>query len=353
MSTSSTRIVWVLVVTAVVAIFVWVALAGRKEAGIEADREKPIKTPPRVATKNGEIVITMDTAAQAINGIQVVPLVMTARKQEVRATAVLLPMQDLITLRTNIVSAKAQVEKAKAALDVSRRDYERLNSLYQDERNASAKSVQAAEGTMRSDQAALRAAEDALSLNENSVRQQWGDVIAGWLIAGSAPFERLVRQQDLLIQATLPPGTQATAPSSASLQTSDGKLLTARLVSSLPRLDPRLQSPSFLYTTTNTAGLIPGMNLVMLLPSGPLVQGVQIPRDAVVWWEGRAWAYAQVAPDQFARHEVPMQVPADAGWFVAFDRGWGPFKPGEKIVVRGGQQLLSEESRAQIQVGRE
>ena len=354
MNTSLKRVLWIVALAAGVAIFVWVAIAGRNEAGAEAEREKPIKAPSRVSTQNGEVVVKMGTAEQRNNGIQVGSLKSAARKQELRATAVILPMQDLTALRNNYVSSKAQVNKAKAALDVSRRDYERLSSLYRDERNASAKSVQAAEGTMLTDQTSLQAAQDALFLTENGIRQQWGDVIARWLFSGSPAFDRLVRQQDLLIQATLPPGTKAAVPSSALLQTSEGKLLAARLVSPLPRLDPRLQAPSYLYTTPNRAGLIPGMNLVMLLPSGPLVQGIQMPTDAIVWWEGRAWTYVQVARDQFARREVPTNAPTNEGWFVAMNpQTQTAFKPGDKVVIRGGQQLLSEEFRAQVQVGQE
>jgi hypothetical protein len=336
------------------AVLLWAFIAGRKEAGTEAQSKKPIKAPTLVSMQNGEVTVKMDSATQAKNGIQVAPLDLSTRQQELRGNAIVLPLQDLITLRNNYVSAKTQVDKANAALDVSGREYERLNGLYKDERNASAKSVQAAEGTMRSDEATQTAAEDGLLLMQNNIRQQWGDVIARSLFAHSPEFDRLVQQQDFLVQVMLPPGTQTAAPRSASLETAQGKLLNARLVSPFPRLDPRIQSPSFLYMTGNQPGLIPGLNLAVLLPSGPVLQGVTVPANAVVWWEGKAWAYVQLSPDQFSRREVPTELPVNEGWFAPITTQANPvFRPGEKLVVNGAQQLLSEESRSQIQTAGE
>lgn len=334
------------------AILVWAFIAGRKEAGTDEQSEKPIKAPPLVSTQNGEVTVKMDSRTQAKNGIQVAPLDISTRQQELRGNAIVLPLQDLITLRNNYVSAKTQVDKANAALDVSGREYERLNGLYKDERNASAKSVQAAEGTMRSDEATQKAAEDGLLLMQNNIRQQWGDVIARSLFARSPEFDRLVRQQDLLVQVTLPPGTQTAAPRSASLETAQGKLLKTRLISPFPRLDPRIQSPSFLYMTGNQPDLIPGLNLAVLLPSGPALQGVTVPANAVVWWEGKAWTYVQTSPDQFSRRDVPTQMPVKGGWFVPITNQTNPtFKPGEKVVINGAQQLLSQEFSSQTETG--
>jgi len=197
---------------------------------------------------------------------------------------------------------------------------------------------------MRADKAATRAAQDAVFLTESDVRQRWGPTVATWLLDKSPEFDRLVRQQDVLVQVTPVSGTEITAPPAASIQTAQGQIVTARLVSRLPRLDPRFQAPSFLYVTRSNPNLIPGMSLIFLLPSGTPVNGVVIPRDAIVWWNGRAWAYVQTAADQFIRREVSTEMPVPNGWFTAKE-----FPQGEKVVVINAQQLLSEEFRSQLQ----
>lgn len=97
--------------------------------------------------------------------------------------------------------------------------------------------------------------------------------------------------------------------------------------------------------TPATPDLVPGMTLVVLLSTGPLARGVVVPSNAIVWWQGKAWSYVQIAPNRFARREVPTETPVSNGFFAA-----AGFAPGEKVIVRGGQQLLSEEFRSQIQV---
>lgn len=342
----------VLFATAVVGLS-WSFIGSRKEAGQEEQAEKPIAAPSPVTRQNGQLIVTVNPDEQQRNGIRTASLEAISHRQELQTTAVVLPVQDLINLRNGYVSANAQLQKAKASLDVSQREYERLNALYKDERNASAKAVQAAQGVLQSDQATINAAEDAVFLEQNNIRQQWGETVARWLVAGSPEFERIVRQQDLLIQITLPPGTtQGKAPASASLQTVEGKLLQARLVSPFPRLDPRIQSPSLLYLTAKQPGLVPGLNLAVLLPSGPVLRGVMVPANAVVWWEGKAWAYVQMSVNQCSRREVPTQMPVNGGWFVPISKEANPtFRPGEKVVINGAQQLLSQEFSSQTQIG--
>jgi hypothetical protein len=76
--------------------------------------------------------------------------------------------------------------------------------------------------------------------------------------------------------------------------------------------------------------------------------GTVIPRSAVVHAAGRAWAYLQAGDLQFVRREIPLDHPAERGWFTT-----AHFHAGDRVVVAGGQILLSEESKSQIQVGEE
>jgi hypothetical protein len=327
------------------------ALESKSRDRNESKKKNEQAATDRVTIQNGEVVIRLDASAQARNGIQIDDLRKTKHNQEFAATGLALSAQELTDLRNGYVTAQAQLVKARATLDVSRQNYERLGALYREDRNASAKAFQAAEGAFHSDEASLKAAQDALSLTENNVRQRWGDTVSVWLFNNTPQFQRLLDQRDLLIQVTLPPGAQFEPPRTALLQISQRESTPARFVSSLPRLDPRIQSPSYLYLTTKRPTLIPGMALAVRLSAGKELQGVVVPENAIVWWQGRAWAYVQQAADQFARREISTQSPMQRGWFVTSNAS--TIHPGDKVVVSGAQQLLSEEFRSEIQAGEE
>jgi multidrug efflux pump subunit AcrA (membrane-fusion protein) len=72
------------------------------------------------------------------------------------------------------------------------------------------------------------------------------------------------------------------------------------------------------------------------------VEGVAIPREAVVRFAGKTWAYVARGSDEdeFERREVAIDAPVAGGWLNG--EGW---KPGERVVVSGAQLLLSEERR--------
>lgn len=320
----------------------------RRESVEEAERERPPEMPSQAQTVDGQTFITLDKASQDRNGIVVATLRQTMHQQQVSANAVVLPVQQLTELRSNYLAGAAQLEKATAALRVSRSEYDRLKMLYQDEQNASAKAMQAAEGAWRSDQANARVANEALRLNEVAAQQTWGPVISKWVIDGSPALDRILAQKDLLIQVSFSPGGETNPPKTAFIQSRSGRVQRAEFVSAYPTVDPRMQSPSFLYVTPATPEFVPGMTLVVQLPTGPQMLGIVVPANAIIWSQGKAWTYLQIAPDRFTRREVPTETPAPEGFFVATD-----FKPGEKVVIQGGQQFLSEEFRSQIHAVRE
>ena len=330
------------------AFLVWAFLQGRQELATEQERERPVKAASRVSVQDHEPVITLDQATRQTSGIGIAPLEPTSHQEALRAYGTVVELGDLIDLRKSSATAKADVDKAQANLEASRKEYERLKALHADNRNISDKALQAAAAAWHADEANLRAAQEALRSSEVTARQRWGNVLARWLLDTSPAFDRLLQRQELLIHLTIPPDLSlATAPQTASVQAQDGTLLPAKLVSPSPRTDPRIQGLSFFYLApAQTPGLLPGMNVLAYLPVGPQVQGVVVPASAVVWWQGKAWVYVQTDEDHFGRRAIATETPVQEGWFV--EKG---LSAGGRIVVRGAQLLLSEEFRAQIQVG--
>ncbi len=310
----------------------------------EEEKERAIKTPSRVSIQNGQTVITLDPETQSRVGITMASLEAVTTREQVTAPAVVVSAQELVSARNNYVAALTRLEKARANVDVSQQEAVRLQALYQDNQNASQKALQSAQGALRSDQADAQAAQQDLALEAAAVRQSWGDVVAKWVVDDPPPLDRVLDQREFLVQVTLPAGEVSTAPETISLEIPESSHTQARFISSFPRVDPRIQGISLLYVMPNRLGLAPGLNLMARLPVGRLMHGVLVPRSAMVWWQGNAWVYQQTAVGRFVRRQVPNDTPLASGAFVS--RG---FSPGDQIVIRGAQTLLSEEFRSQIQ----
>jgi hypothetical protein len=310
----------------------------------EGEEEEAIKAPSRVSVVNGQTVVTLDVATQGRLGIVIAPLRAVSMRRRDPAAATVLSAQGLVALRNAYVSAEAQAETAQAQLVVSSQEYERLKTLYAENQNASMKALQAAQGMLRANQARLDAARKGLEIARAAVQQSWGGMVANWVARNSPLLMRVMNQQAMLVQVSLPPGASYEDPPEINLSTPNGNSVNASYVSPFPQIDPRIQGISMLYLARAYPTLQPGMNLVAHLPVGKRLRGVVVPQSAVVWRQGQAWVYEQTASTQFTRRLVPTDEPLRGGYFAT--QG---FRAGTRVVVQGAQVLLSEEFRSQIQ----
>jgi hypothetical protein len=350
------------------ALLTWFVAAERGTAPpAEKAREVSIKEASPVSSGDGGFTIVRDREAQSRTGIAVAPLEAISSGEELEAYGKVLELQSLVDLRralinlrknlvearSSYVAAKARVDESAANLEASYKEYARLKILYEDDRNVSAKALEAEEGTWRSQEAAagaakeaylaaqelVRSAEEALQVFQDTIRQEWGVVLASWVIDASPAFERLAQQKDFLIQITLPSEIRISSPPpSAFIETASGLTESVRLVSPAPRTDTRIQGLSFLYLAPARTALLPGMNVSARLSTGRTLAGVLVPSSAVVWWQGKAWVYLRENSDRFVRREIFTGNASREGYTVV-----SGFNPGEFVVVKGAQSLLSQE----------
>jgi hypothetical protein len=134
------------------------------------------------------------------------------------------------------------------------------------------------------------------------------------------------------------------------LDRSSGRSVSAQLIGPSFDVDPVTQRPAFNYRMAGTwPGVAAGLPVTAYVPTGPALAGaVAVPASATVQWEGLLWAFVERAPGQFSRVRIPTSTPLVDGWAVR-----GDLSPGDRIVTVGAEQLLSEEFRAQVQVGDE
>lgn len=282
--------------------------------------------------------VKLSHAAQARVGIRVTTLTATEARQRISVPAVVLSAESLAASRKAYIAAQSALEKAQVKLAVARAEYERTRKLYQDNQNVSRKAFESARGTFRSDRIDVRSAQLQLNLETGLVRQKWGPVLARWVEKASPALNGILQQNTFLVEVSLPPGELYPPPALAWLRVPGEKQESARYISRLPQVDPRVQGVSLLYLAHSQAGLAPGVTLVAGFPIGRRMRGVVVPASAVVWSEGKAWVYLQPAATHFIRHALGSHFPFDGGLFVS--KG---ISPGEKVVVAGAQTLLSAE----------
>jgi hypothetical protein len=305
----------------------------------DEDRQAQAKKgPAQISTENGQTILTLDSPTQNRLGLEVALPTATVTRSQAMCPAVVLSVQGLADSRNSYIVVQAQVQKALVVSDVARKEYTRLKTLFEENQNISEKSLQSAEGTLAANEADVRAGQQQLTLQESVVGQEWGGVAAKWVVEGSPELQHILDQSEVLLQMTVPSSATYGAPNTVSLESSGGIKTEANLVSTFPKVDPRIQGRSFLYVAHARAGLSPGMNLLAHLSVGGAMKGLIVPTAAVVWSEGKAWVYQQTAADRFTRRAVPTDIPVEKGFFVA--QG---FAPGDKLVTQGAQALLSEE----------
>jgi hypothetical protein len=311
----------------------------------DEDTQEAVKTPSQVSEQNGVTVITLDPATQTREGIRIEQLKETTSHTELRATAVLLPVNELATLRNAYVAAQTKLNRDKVDLATSQSQYERTKTLYAENQNMSLMEMQTAEATYRNNEAQVTADQQDAKLQLDTIRQRWGDAVVKWISSNSPTLDAVLEQREFLAQVVFPPGEVANAPATLTLTAPGNTLMQARLVSPSPQVNPQIQGISFLYLVPNRPGMAVGMNLVVQVPVGRAVKGAIVPQSAVLWWQGKAWVYVAASPTTFTRREIPTDNPVIGGYFVP----GSAFSAGAKLAMAGAQALLSEEFRSQIQ----
>ena len=328
-----------LIMTLLTLTFLGACRSGKDPDDDDRPRTAPATPPAQISFENGEVILTMDEQAQKRLGIEVSALGGSSNRPQADVPATVLSAQDLASFRNSYVSALSQIEKNRIDIEVARKQYTRTKSLFENDQNISAKVLESAEGNLRALETEERAAEQQLSLQGSLVEQQWGSVVAKWAMDGSPELDRILSTREVLIQVTFPFDQNYAAPKMILVEVPGRTRAESTLISAFPRVDPRIQGRSFLYSAPAQPDFTPGVNLISHFAVGNSTHGVVVPSAAVVWSEGKAWAYLQTSARQFSRRAVPTDSAVDTGYFVA-----AGFSAADKIVTRGAQSLLSEEA---------
>jgi hypothetical protein len=275
---------------------------------------------------NHEVILRLDAQTQKAMDLQTEALKPAELSREIKGYGRIMDASSLAALA-------AELKTAQAISQASQAEWTRLKGLAA-QNNASQRALEAAESAALRDQAQLEAVRLRLAAS-------WGGAISRR--ADLAAFaESLAKLEAALAQLTLPAGeTLPVAPIGARIATlGQTNPLAAQLLGPAPAIDPQSQGLGYLVlVSSNTTQLTPGAAITgfLTLP-GEKERGLALPAGAVVRFNGLTWVYAQTGEETFERKAVTLETPLEQGWFLR--RG---LQPGDKVVVSGAQQLLSEE----------
>lgn len=315
--------------------------SSRSEKG--HDRES-IKSKARIESRDGKTYVVLGSDAMRLNGIETVTLTGSSHRAATTAYGTVIMPQVFADDAAGYSSALASYRAAISKKGASQKEYERLKTLFA-ANNVSDKVVQAARAQYEADDAAAQSAAQTLQASKTRIIQKWGEVISGWMF--NSTDKSLVTGKDLMIQAALPAGETVSNINEGIVNLPDGTNVTARFVSTSPTSDPLLQGTAYFFLLPAGA-LLPGTNVTVHIESGKEMSGVVIPSTAVVWAQGVPWVYLESGPGEFTRQLVSTDEPTAGGFFIT-----GVLKPGDKIVTKSAQVLLSIEFSSQIQTGDE
>ncbi len=109
---------------------------------------------------------------------------------------------------------------------------------------------------------------------------------------------------------------------------------------------PLQQGVEVIYRAINPRGLLPvGLQAEAIIHVGPPQEVVEVPESAVLQWNNRRLIYIQRGPEEFVKQFVDVEGEENGTVYVR------PTLPeGSHVVIKGAQDLLSEEYKQAIQI---
>jgi len=313
-------------ITFLVAVSLTALLGGCSKPGGETEKQAGVLSHVKHGT-NGESIVILDEETQKRIGLQVANPTATQWQPEVTGYGRVVDPAPLADLMTELV-------QAHVAMETSRREFDRLRTLA-GQNNASARALQAAEAVAKRDQVQVDSVRTKLALG-------WGNAI---LKREDPPvFVRSLTAGDhTLVRVDLPAGEHLSPPLSSARLVSLGDSehqVGAEFFDTTATVDPQTQGQGFLFLIAGKpSGFSPNaaVTAYLKIPGDPL-NGVTLPRDAVIRYQDKAWIYTQTKDSEFTRREISLEHPTESGWFVRFG-----VTDKDRIVVAGAQTIHSTE----------
>jgi multidrug efflux system membrane fusion protein len=282
--------------------------------------------------------VILPAASVNASGIATAVLQATRQTSQAQAVASVLDPQPLLALAGQLQAAHANALATAVAAHSASVEAKRTAALYHEGENASLRQLQATAAVAAQAQAQQLIARAQEVAARSSARAQWGSPLAALMARGPQALNAYAEGHSALLAVVLPAGLVAPPGNTIALSLPDHSSLPATLIGASPRADAVVQGATFFYRADGAA-LRTDQRLTATVPLGGAARtGVTVPAAAVIWYAGQPWAYVETAAGHY--HRCPLSVDARTanGWFES-----NGFRAGERVVVRGGELLLSQE----------
>lgn len=301
--------------------------------------------PPEQRSSAGFPVLVMSNDAQAASGLKTVTTVSVENHSEYQVAGKVISIEPLLALKERYLVAQAELKGTQAKLKQASESLKRLQDLFKNGVTAK-RSLQEQQALVLSDEASADAAQVKLTAIAHETRLLWGD-LADWILSGRTDrFAAFLSGKQFLLQIILPNNKKLDSGMATIFVEANGdrsKAFPATLISRAIQADSAISGESFFFKTTGDKLRI-GMKLQAWIPQHPDGRsGVVAPESALLWYMDQVYVYIKNSDEHFYRRQLNKFSATAGGYFIPED-----IKPGEEIVITGGQMLLSEELKGQI-----
>jgi hypothetical protein len=304
------------------------------------------KRSTEVQNNIGQSVIKLDTEVQKLSGIETITLKPASLHAEFPAYGKAINIEPLLALRNRYLLALTERSSAKARFKQAEQNISRQQDLF---RNgvSSKRNLQEQQALWQSYKAQVDAAEYQGKAIIDEALLNWGkELTDNAMSSDSDKLNAFLSGRQTLLQITLPANKHlADTIRTIYIEVSGNraKAHKAELISVAAQTQSVAQGESY-YFQTGDKNIITGMNVTAWIPEqNERIAGVIIPKSALIWYLDQALVYLKTAEETFSRRTLDHYSASADGYFIP-----DAIKPGEQVVTKGTQMLLSEELRGQI-----
>lgn len=312
---------------------------GGIQAGMADDDDEPTPAASAVTKSADDMIKTAGIITQALTAAE--------RPPEFNAVGVVINPEPLISLRQQVLTARAQHYGAMARYRETDSNLARTRHLH-DNDIVSTRRLQEQQALWQGERANLDVIDQQQTALLSAARLQWGETLTQWFTrVDTSACERFLKNRSQLVQITTPadtafdPKTQSVFVETRNHRTQARR---ARFIAQAPDVDPVTLGSRWFYEIEGQPMPFGAQVGVWIGEEDNKRQGVRVPTSAIVWHLGKPCVFIKAADGRFTRL-VLNNLSSDGADYVAFDSG---ISVGQSIVVTGAQTLLSQELASTI-----
>ncbi len=306
---------------------------------------KDEKPSPEVQNNTGQSIIRLSTETQKLSGIETITLKPVNYHAEFTAYGKAVNIQPLLALHNRYLLAITEHSSAQAKFKQAEQNINRQQNLYH-HGISSKRNLEEQQAQWQSYKSQVNATDFQGQAIINEALLLWGKELTDKAMSNdSGKLGTFLSGRQKLLQITLPTNKHlADTIGTIYVEVSGNrdKAHKAELISVATQMETAVQGESY-YFQTGDKNIITGMNVTAWIPEQNVqMTGVIIPKSALLWYMDQALVYLKTAEETFSRRTID-HYSATANGYLILDA----IKPGEQIVTKGTQMLLSEEMRGQ------